>query len=998
MTENTVEISVKLALEQFQAAANNLVSTFGGAMSKVEAESAVAGGALDEAFRVLGTKSVAQVEAEVKKLQVAIGVIRNMPGVLPADAERATAAFDARLKELRGDLDGIRPAAGSAAASIDRTAASIGSAAKQAAAWAAALVGINSVADLAKNVVATGSAFEQLEARLASLLGTEAAAAGAMRQIKDLAATTPFEVNALTEAYAKLTAFGMEPTIDQMRAFADTAASMGGGTQMLERVTLALGQAWTKGKLQGQEIMQLAEAGVPVWDLLARATGKNVVELQKMSEAGQLGKTVIKQLIDEMGRMNAGASAKLMDTFAGAVSNAKDATAEFFDMVAKSGVLDYLTQQIQMLLAEFDRMKQTGELEQKAKALADGFLNFAEAVKTGFEVMSALSGVIKITLEALAVQKVLAFAGALRAMASVAAVAKVEVAAAGVAVSAVGGAAGTAAAGVGLLARAMSALKALTVVGLVEGIVSLGAEFFRAKRAAEEGDAAVRKMLETKPAPVVDQVRDVVAETHRAKGALTEWQSEFKRLQTEGKATGEILKEMLGKAQVVDMKGVTDLLGGLESVRQAAQATALEIEQGLAQKLAGMTAQQLHDFGVMAQAAFNRGEISARMLSTALNETVDASLAKLGITAETSLGGMSAKFVETRQHALLVAQSFDLLRQAGMDAAATLREALDATLKAATSQQDLDALAASVRALGNEGKLTKKDVTEMLDAIVRKAEDATPAIDSVGEALRRLGVKSKAELQKVADSFREAFSQIEYSTATLREKREAFVAYANAAIAANEGVVTSTLKVKAEILGVTIETDKAGAAVVRLKSESDGLASGFSRAARDAGKMADEAQRAADAVSGIDTPKSMLQSPGMKSFQVSDEQLAADFGLDTPELVRAFRTQLNAMVKENDKALRTGLGGMSGVGVSSVNAFLDRQSQLLNDAAVRVRRTVAAQAEPARQVAASQAVARPASVINLTLPGAQSIPVFADPADATRLVDQLRSAGAVSSR
>ena len=38
--------------------------------------------------------------------------------------------------------------------------------------------------------------------------------------------------------------------------------------------------------------------------------------------------------------MNAGASEKMMATFSGAVSNAKDALAEFYDMVATAGVLD----------------------------------------------------------------------------------------------------------------------------------------------------------------------------------------------------------------------------------------------------------------------------------------------------------------------------------------------------------------------------------------------------------------------------------------------------------------------------------------------------------------------------------------------------------------------------------------------------------------------------------------------------------------------------------
>src|SRR5690606_6882362 len=111
-----------------------------------------------------------------------------------------------------------------------------------------------------------------------------------MGMIKDLAATTPFEVSGLAESFIKLTAFGMKPTEAQMRSLADITANLGGSTETLSGVTLALGQAWTKSKLQGEEILQLAERGVPVWDALANATGRTVPELQKMSEAGALGR------------------------------------------------------------------------------------------------------------------------------------------------------------------------------------------------------------------------------------------------------------------------------------------------------------------------------------------------------------------------------------------------------------------------------------------------------------------------------------------------------------------------------------------------------------------------------------------------------------------------------------------------------------------------------------------------------------------------------------
>lgn len=914
MSDNTVEIAVKLALDQFRQAVNQLETAFGGAMSKIEAEGAVAAGALDEAFRTLGVKSVAQTEAEVRKLQTALALIKQMPGVLPADAERATQAFNARVAELRGQLSGVPAAARGAAGAINETAQALGNAAHKALAWAAAISGVGGLTDLAKQVVETGSAFEQLEGRLASLLGSQTAAADAFAEIKELARTTPFEVNALTEAYAKLTAFGLQPSMAQMRAFADTAAALGGGTQMLERVTLALGQAWTKGKLQGQEIMQLAEAGVPVWDLLAQATGKNVGELQRLSESGRLGRDVIKRLIDEMGRVNAGASAKLMDTFAGAVSNAKDAMSEFFDMIASSGVLDYLKGQIQALLAEYERMKETGELEAKAKAVAEAFLNFAEATKIAVEAVSALSGVIKIALELFVAQKVLAFAGALREMALASTLAGAAVETLGTQTKAAGTAAAAAAVQVGLLGRAFALLKGLTVVGLIEGVISLGAEFFRAKRAAEEGERAVAKMLEAKPAPVKDQIRDVVAETHRAKGALTEWQKGFLELQREGKATGDILAELVKRSDLTSVKGVTELVSGLDSIRAMALATGEQIDKSLRAALQNMTGKELAEFRIMAESAFAAGDISARALDATLRTALDVSLKQLGVSAQASLDGMSAKFAESQAHAQNLVASLDILKAAGIDTGVAMNQALDAMLKAAETDKDFATLAATVKQLGEEGLITKKKTDELLDAIRDKSDAAKEGINSVAEAFKVLGVRSDADIQRAIDKLREANDTIQQSGASLREKQAAFAAYANEVLRSGTEMQKAMVLAQAEAKGLAIEVDNAGRATVKLKQEADGIAEKYGKAADEAKRLADktketadESERAAQTINRIKAPGAPDDRP---EFTLSRQMLQdiADGRLQhafvTPAMARESLAQSEQMAIEQEIARR----------------------------------------------------------------------------------------------
>jgi tape measure domain-containing protein len=48
-----------------------------------------------------------------------------------------------------------------------------------------------------------------------------------------------------------------------MTAIGDAVAGVGGGADAIDRVSLAIGQMQAKGRVQSEELLQLAEAGVP---------------------------------------------------------------------------------------------------------------------------------------------------------------------------------------------------------------------------------------------------------------------------------------------------------------------------------------------------------------------------------------------------------------------------------------------------------------------------------------------------------------------------------------------------------------------------------------------------------------------------------------------------------------------------------------------------------------------------------------------------------------
>lgn len=244
---------------------------------------------------------------------------------------------------------------------------------------AAAAIGAGSVL-FGKQVLQVGSQFEAYDIQLTTLLGSQEKAKEAMTWIQNFAKTTPLSVAEVTEAFASLKNFGIDPTNGSLLAMTDAMAGSGKGTETLKRLTLALGQAWVKQKLQGQEILQLTEAGIPVWDMLAAATGKNVMELQKLSEKGKLGRKEIQLLIDAIGKKYAGASDKFSKSMAGITSRLGDEWQQFLLKIADAGFFDTVKRQLEAFQANVDRWAADGSLDRWAKRISDALTAVAKAV------------------------------------------------------------------------------------------------------------------------------------------------------------------------------------------------------------------------------------------------------------------------------------------------------------------------------------------------------------------------------------------------------------------------------------------------------------------------------------------------------------------------------------------------------------------------------------------------------------------------------------------
>ena len=86
-----------------------------------------------------------------------------------------------------------------------------------------------------------------------------------------------------------------------LKSISDTAAAST-APDALNRITRGLTQMVAKQRVTSEEMMQLNEAGINGWDLLANAIGKTGPEIRQMSEDGKLGINEVNILIDELGK------------------------------------------------------------------------------------------------------------------------------------------------------------------------------------------------------------------------------------------------------------------------------------------------------------------------------------------------------------------------------------------------------------------------------------------------------------------------------------------------------------------------------------------------------------------------------------------------------------------------------------------------------------------------------------------------------------------------
>lgn len=181
---------------------------------------------------------------------------------------------------------------------------------------------------------------------------------------------TAYGLDAAATVASSLGASGVQAGDQMTQALKGVAGMAAMSGRSMEDVGLIFGKVAATGKLQGDELNQMAEAGVNATAALAKHLGKTQAEVREMVSKGQIDfQTFSDAMYATFGTAASGAN----ETFGGAMSNVRAALSRVGEQFA-SPALDALRQVFVALMPVIDATAAA------LKPVADEFADFLEGV------------------------------------------------------------------------------------------------------------------------------------------------------------------------------------------------------------------------------------------------------------------------------------------------------------------------------------------------------------------------------------------------------------------------------------------------------------------------------------------------------------------------------------------------------------------------------------------------------------------------------------------
>lgn len=270
---------------------------------------------------------------------------------------------------------------------------------------------VTPLTNAARAGVMFNATWESAHAGFTTIVGDSDRALKHLTNLQRFAESTPFEFSGLLKSSRYMNTFGFQITehIPKLTAWGNALSASGDiSEEAMQRVVRAFGQMTTLGRAKSEEMNQLAEAGIPSWELLAKAIGRTVEETRELTERGKLKGRESMEAITAMMEIDprfANQMAIQSKTLLGLMSNAEDLKARAQGLAARGltgdikGILESGLNQAGMaesLAVTIDAAitPVSGIIRASAKMLLGGGISegLAEGINAGKELVNKAIG------------------------------------------------------------------------------------------------------------------------------------------------------------------------------------------------------------------------------------------------------------------------------------------------------------------------------------------------------------------------------------------------------------------------------------------------------------------------------------------------------------------------------------------------------------------------------------------------------------------------------
>lgn len=245
----------------------------------------------------------------------------------------------ADTKDLKRKLDKTNKQLEKTNKSSKKAGASMGAAFAKGAVAVAALTAVT--IKLGSTIAKVGMQFEDLKDSLNQVFGSMEAGDVAMQKVFKFAQTTPFQIEDATKAFIALKSAGIEPNMQMLQTFADTASVSVDQLGTFEAL-IRMVQRSASGGMGLEELNMIADRGIDVLGILSEKLNLGKDDIATYGKTADGAAKMVKALTDGLQEKFGGAMEDKMDNLSTKTSNMQIALKQLADDVFQSGLGEWL--------------------------------------------------------------------------------------------------------------------------------------------------------------------------------------------------------------------------------------------------------------------------------------------------------------------------------------------------------------------------------------------------------------------------------------------------------------------------------------------------------------------------------------------------------------------------------------------------------------------------------------------------------------------------------